>query len=256
MMNTYFLRTFSAVTFIFFVLNISAQDKNVLLKQAKDLELKFDEAGALEKYKQLVAIDSSDITALVKCTEFNCSIGERQKDKKMKAAYFDSASVYAKKAYQQSSNNADACYAMALAATRKTEVEGDNKNLIEDVNQIKIYADKALAINSNHAKANYILGKWHFELIHSSWLKRSEIKKFYSGIPDTQIDSAAYYMERSRVDDPYFALDYLDLAKVYQYDHQPGKAIDVLNKLVKLPNRTFDDAAIKEEGKQMFASMQ
>jgi hypothetical protein len=43
---------------------------------------------------------------------------------------------------------------------------------------------------------------------------------------------------------------------VYQYDHQPAKAIDVLNKLVKLPNHTFDDAAIKEEGKKMLAEMQ
>ena len=62
--------------------------------------------------------------------------------------------------------------------------------------------------------------------------------------------------EKSRVIDPYFALDYLDLAKVYQYDHQPGKALDILNKLVKLPNRTFDDAAIKEEGRKMLEGMQ
>jgi hypothetical protein len=256
MFNSYFTKTFTAIIFIFLLMHVSAQDKNVLLKQAKDLELKFDEPGALEKYKQIVSADSSDIFSLVKCAEFNCSIGERQKDKKVKAIYFDSASVYAQKAYQQNSNNADACYVMALVAIRKTEVEDDNKKLFDDIKQIKIYADRALAINPNHAKANYILGKWHFELIHSSWLKRSEIKKFYNAIPDTQIDSAAYYMERSRVDDPYFALDYLDLAKIYQYDHQPAKAIDVLNKLVKLPTRTFDDAAIKEEGKKMLAGMQ
>ena len=256
MFNSCFTKTFAATILIFLVMNVSAQDRNILLKQAKDLELKFDEAGALEKYKQLVQVDSSDIAALVKCTEFNCSMGERQKDKKVKTTYFDSADVYAQKGYRQNSGNADACYAMALVMAKKTEVEDDNKKLLEDVKQIKIYADKALAINPNHAKANYILGKWHFELIRLSWLKRAAIKTFYGGIPDTQIDSAAYYMEKSRVADPYFALDYLDLAKVYQYDHQPAKAIDVLNRLVKLPNRTFDDAAIKEEGKKMLAGMQ
>ena len=256
MFNSFSRKTFAAIVFIFLMMHVSAQDRSLLLKQAKDLELKFDEAGALEKYKQLAQIDPTDITALVKCTEFNCSIGERQKDKKVKETYCDSAAVYAQKAYQQNSNNADACYAMALVAAKKTETDDDNKKVIEHVKQIKIYADKALAINANHAKANYILGKWHFELIRLSWLKRAAIKTFYGGIPDTQIDSAAYYMEKSRVDDPYFALDYLDLAKVYQYDHQPGKAIDVLSKLVKLPNRTFDDSAIKEEGKKMLAEMQ
>ncbi len=256
MFNSYFTKTFAVIIFLFLMTHVFAQDKNVLLKQAKDLELKFDEASALEKYKQIISIDTSDIFSLVKCAEFNCSIGERQKDKKVKSIYFDSADVYTQKAYRQNSNNADACYAMALVAAKKTEVEDDNKKLLEEVRQIKIYADKALFINPNHSKANYVLGKWHFELIRLSWLKKAAIKTFYGGIPDTQIDSAAYYMEKSRVSDPYFALDYLDLAKVYQYDHQPGKAIDVLNKLVKLPNRTFDDAAIKEEGRKMLEGMQ
>lgn len=249
-------KNLAVIICIFFSLHSFTQDNGVLLKEAKDLELKFDEAGALQKYKTLTEKDPSNIPALVKCAEFNCSIGERQKDKKIKAAYFDSAFIYAQHAYNNDSKNADACYAMALVAAKKTEIDEDNKKVIEDVKQIKIYGDQALAINPNHAKANYILGKWHFELIRLSWLKRAAIKTFYGGIPDTQIDSAAYYMEKSRASDPYFALDYLDLAKVYQYDHQPGKAIDVLNKLVKLPTRTFDDGAIKEEGKKMLAAME
>lgn len=241
---------------IFLLMKSFSQDNASLLREANNLELKFDEPAALEKYKQVVAADSSNIFALVKCTELNCSIGERQKDKKAKAAYFDSAEDYAAKAYKQSASNADACYAMALVAAKKTETDDENKMILEDVKQIKLYADQSLAINPNNAKANYILGKWHFELIRLSWIKRAAIKTFYGGIPDTQIDSAVYYMEKSRTEDPYFALDYLDLAKVYQYDHQPGKAIDVLNKLVRLPNRVFDDAAIKQEGKQMLESLQ
>lgn len=256
-MYTFVSKQFPAcILFICIALNLRAQDNNVLLKEAQNLELKFDEPGALEKYKELATADPSNIPALVKCTELNCRIGERQKDKKAKASYFANAAVYANDAYQKNDANADVCYAVALVAGKMTEVEDDNKKLIEDVKDIKIYADKALAIDGNHAKANYILGKWHFELIRLSWLKRAAIKAFYGGIPDTQIDSAAIYMEKSRSRDPYFSLAYLDLAKVYQYDHQPGKAIDVLNKLIKLPNRIYDDPAIKEEGKQMLAEMQ
>ena len=82
------------------------------------------------------------------------------------------------------------------------------------------------------------------------------MKNFYHGIFDTQLDSAAYYMEKAKTIEPYFAIDYLDLAKVYAYDRQPAKALGVLEKLVKLPNRTYDDPAIKEEGKKMLATMQ
>ena len=235
---------------------VSAQDNAVLLKEAKTLELKFDEPGALERYKQLAAADPSNITVLVKCAELSCSIGERQKDKKQKTTYFQEAADYANKAYQQNASSADACYAMALAAGKMTAVEDDGKKQIGDIKNMKIYADQALAIDANHAKANYLLGKWHFQSISLGWLKKPGVKAFYGGIADTQIDSAAMYMEKSISVDPYFSLVYLDLAKAYQYDHQPGKAIDVLNKLVKLPNRVYDDPAIKEEGKQLLQSME
>ncbi len=252
-------RFFKSIVIIFILfasVQLFAQNNATLLRNAQNLELKFDEAGALNLYKQIVANDASNILALIKCAELNCSIGSREKDKKVKAEYFQAAQNFAQQAYTKDSLNADACYAVALVSTKMLTIDDDNKKLVEDIKQIKIFSDKALAINANHAKVNYILGKWHFELIHSSWLKKSAVKNFYGGIFDTQVDSAIYYMEKARSIEPYFALDYLDLAKVYAYDHQPAKAIDVLNKLIKLPNRSFDDASIKEEGKQMLATMQ
>jgi regulator of microtubule dynamics RMD1/3-like protein len=241
---------------LFFSVPAFAQDNAQLLRDANNLELKFDEPGALEKYKQVAANYPSNIKALVKCTELNCSIGKRQTDKNAKATYYQSAQDFAQQAYAEDSTNSDACYAKALVATRMSEAESDNKKLNDYIRQIKIYSDKALASNANNAKANYIMGKWHFELIRSNWIKKPAMKNFYDGIFDTQVDSAAYYMEKARTIEPYFALDYLDLAKVYMYDHQPAKGLVVLEKLIKLPNRTYDDPAIKQEGQQLLSTMQ
>lgn len=241
---------------IFLVLQLYAQDNNALLREANNLELKFDEAGALEKYKQVAANDAGNIRALIKCAELNCSIGSREKDINAKANYFQQAFTYAKQAYAKDSNNSDACYVMALVNYSINELKPDNKKLVDNIRQIKIYSDKALVANNNNGKANYIMGLWHFELIQSGWLKKQAVKNFYNAIPDTQVDSAAYYMEKARSAEPYFALNYLGLAKVYIYDHQPAKAIGVLEKLVKLPNRTFNDKAYKEEGKQLLAKLQ
>ena len=83
------IKPFAAIIFVLVTLKVYSQDKNVLLKQAKDFELKFDEPNALEKYRAIVSLDSTDISSLVKCTEFNCSIGERQPDKKIKAIFYD-----------------------------------------------------------------------------------------------------------------------------------------------------------------------
>lgn len=240
---------------LFLSLQVFAQDNAVLLREAKQLELKFDEAGALEKYKQLATADASNINALIKCAELNCNIGNRDKDILSKTNYFKQALAYAQQAYAKDSVNSDACYAMALVNYKMNALDSDNKQLIENIKQVKIYSDKSLAADPNNAKANYLLGMWHFELIRSGWLKKKGIKDFYNKIPDTQIDSAVFYMEKARSLAPYFAQDYLDLAKVYIYDHQPAKALEILNKLVKLPTRIYDDVAYKEEGKQLLEKM-
>jgi hypothetical protein len=55
--------------------------------------------------------------------------------------------------------------------------------------------------------------------------------------------------------DQYFVANYLNLAKAYKHDNKPAKAIEVLQKLVKLPNRTAADASLKAEGKKMLDEM-
>ena len=44
---------------------------------------------------------------------------------------------------------------MALTQAKLSEIQPDNKKLIECVRNSKIYADEALAINPAHAKANF-----------------------------------------------------------------------------------------------------
>jgi hypothetical protein len=63
-------------------------------------------------------------------------------------------------------------------------------------------------------------------------------------------------MEKCKTLMPYFVQNYLDLAKAYGYKNRPAQEIEILNKMVKLPTRTADDAALKEEGKKMLSSLQ
>lgn len=233
----------------------NAQDVNILLKEASNLEKQLKEPEALEKYKQAALIDSNNVSTLVKCAELNCSMGARQTDKNAKSNFYTAAKDYAQKAVARNPNNADANYAMALVAAKMTEVEPEKKQVTDYVRQTKTYADKALSIDPNHAKANYIEGKWHYEMVTLSWLKKTAVKALYGGLPKGNMDSAIYYMEKCRKLDQYFVRNYLDLAKAYQYIKQPTNALEVLNKLVKLPNRTADDAALKEEGQKLLDEM-
>ncbi|WP_018615661.1 hypothetical protein [Segetibacter koreensis] len=244
------------LVFVMLSVQLFSQDVNVLLKEATNLERSLKEEAALAKYKQVLATDKNNITALVRSSELSSAVGARQADKNAKTSYYNQARDYADKAISIDSNNADAYYVRAVAAGKLTEVETDNKKLVEDVKDIKTFSDKALSINPNHGKAYYILGKWNFEVLTLSWAKKAAVKVLFGGMPKATIENAYKYMERSKTLEPYFVLNYLDLAKAYKYDHKPAQAIEVLNQLVKLPTRTEDDVALKSEGKKMLSEMQ
>jgi len=242
--------------FIFISVQLFSQQTDVLLKEAVNLERSLKEEAALDKYKQILAADSNNVKALIRSSELSSAIGARQADKNAKANYYNLARDYADKAILKDPSNADAYYARAVAAGKLTETETDNKKLVAEVNDIKVYADKALAINPNHGRANYVLGKWNYEVVTLSWAKKAAVKVLYGGMQKATIENVYNYMEKCKQLEPYFVLNYLDLAKAYKYDHKPAQAIEVLNQLVKLPTRTADDAALKSEGKKMLSEMQ
>ena len=233
-----------------------AQDVAVLLKEADNFERQIKEPEALEKYKSVIELDPSNVKALVKASELNASIGGRQFDKNNKRLFFETSLAFAKKAFDADPNNADANYSMGMAAGKMTDVETENKKIVAFVKDAKSFNEKAIVLNPKHAKATYSLGKWNYEMVNLSGLKKIAVKLFYGGLPNGDLDSAITYFEKCRILDPYFALNYLDLAKAYRDNHRPAQAIEILNKLVKLPIRTGDDVAIKAEGSKMLNDIQ
>ena len=211
---------------------------------------------ALYKYKQILAIEPANIKALIKAAELNAGIGGRELNKVNKRLYTESAMVFAKKAYELDAKNADANYVMAMVSGKMTDIETENKKIVQYVKDVKKFAENALMINPNHARANYSLGKWHYEMVNLMGLKKVAVKLFYGGLPDGDLDSAIVHFEKCKMADPYFVLNYLDLAKAYRDNHRPTQTIETLNKLIKLPIRTADDAALKAEGTKLLDAVQ
>lgn len=250
-MKTLFVLLFSLVS-----IAAIAQETNLLFKEADNFEYQFKEQDALDKYKQILVIESFNIKALVKATELSCSIGERLLNKTDKRITFESALAYAQRAVQADSSSADAYCAIALASNKMTEVESDNKKVAIFIKDMKHNADKALKLNPNHAMANFIEGKWHYEMITLNWAKRLAAKTLYGGLPNADIDSAIQYLEKSRSLDPYFLLNTVTLAKAYKENNRPAKEIEILNRAVKLPIRRFDDTALKAEAQKRLQELQ
>ncbi len=233
-----------------------AQDNNVLFKQAENLEHSFKEPEALDKYKQILTNDAVNIKALVKATELSCSIGSRLENKNDKRLNYESALAFAQRALKVDTNSAEANYAVAMASGKMTEVETENKKIVAFVNDTKTYIEKALAINPNFGKAYFVLGRWNFEMVNLSGIKKAAVKLFYGGLPDASLDNAIIYMEKCKLLEPYYMINYFYLNKAYKQYDKPAKQIEVLSKMVKLPLRTFDDAAMKEDAQKQLQQLQ
>lgn len=245
-----------AIVMLMLSTQLFGQDVNVLLKEAQNLDRALKEDFAFDKYKQVLAVDPKNMQALIRSGEISIAAGNRQEDKKIRKGFYETGKVFADKALAVDTNSADAYYIRALAAGRLAEVETENKKIAANIKEVRTYVDKALSINPNHAKANYVLGKWHFDMVSTPWAKKAAFKVLFGAMPNATIEDAEKYMEKAKKLEPYFVINSLDLAKAYKYDSKPAKAIEVLNQLVKLPNRTADDANLKAEGKKLLSEMQ
>ena len=228
-----------------------AQTAEELIKSGDELYNQLKEEDALIKYKSALSLSPSNMNVLVRATEICLSVGGRQADKNAKKRWSDLAITYARQAWNADSNNAQSCYVMAAVCGRMTEIESDKKKIVAYVRDIKMYADRGLKINPNYGKINFIEGKWHFEMVTLNWAKRLAVKALYGGLPDGNIDSCIYYLEKCRQQDIYYVYNFLMLAKAYKENNNPTKTIDILNKLLKLPISCQDDKAYKEEAKKM-----
>ncbi len=241
---------------IFCSYTLLAQNTSTLIQQAEQLERQLKEADASSLYQAVLLQDPRNVQALCKLAELQSILGEKATDKKAKQLYFETSYSFAKRAWLADSNRVETNYVMAMASGKMTDFESDNKKVVGFVRDIKDYAERAIKINPNYGKAQYVLGKWHYEMYILSGFKKAAVKLMYGGLPSGDPDIAIACMEKCRNLEPYFVSNYLDLGRAYKEVRKPTEAIDVLTKLQKLPNRNSADPLQKAAGATLLATLQ
>ena len=231
-----------------------AQDVAYLVKEGEELEKSQKENEALQKYLEALKLAPNDITALINASELYSVFGNREKEKKSKLDYYTAAKTYAESALKVNAANADANYVMAMSLGRMAMISS-GKEKVNFVRDIKKYADEAIKINPSHAYAIHILGKWHYEVSNLNMAEKAALKVIYGGLPASSMQMAITNYEKARSLDPWFVLNYLELAKAYKENGQSDKAIEALTKMQKLPPKTKDDPGYKAEGKKLLESL-
>jgi tetratricopeptide (TPR) repeat protein len=246
------MRKISFCLLLLFAGTLHAQDVSYLTREAEQFEKEKKDEEALKKYQEALQVSPSDERSLFKCSELSSIIGNRQADKKLKADYFAAARTYAETVVKQYPGSADANYAIALSLDKSYT---GTKERLQKTGDILKYLDSALKIKPDHARSLYMMGKWNVEISGMNVAEKGALKTLFGGLPSASLPTAINYFEKARKADPNYLLNYLDMAKAYKKNGQSDKAIDILNRLIKLPPRTADDYGYKAEGKILLESL-
>jgi tetratricopeptide (TPR) repeat protein len=233
-----------------------AQDPASLLEEGRRLELKLKDEDALEKYRQVLVIQPSNLTAVLRSAEVTCAVASRKTSVDEKAAGYEQARRFAEAALRLDSNSAEANYMMAVVLAKLTEVEKRNDEVVKYVKQVKSYIDKALKLDPGFGKAWHVLGKWHLEVVTLSGIKKAALKVIYGGVGEASLATAIECMEKCKTLEPYYTRNFLDLARAYEFGKQYEKSIKLLEQLAKLPTKRQDDVVAKAEGAVMLQKLQ
>lgn len=227
------------------------QDVSRIIKEADRIDASMNDEQAMNKYKEALKLQPTNIYALCKCSELCSRIGGRLKEDKVKQDnFYAAATMYAQSALRINPHYSDANFVKALVIGREA-MRKSGKEKIEAVKDIKKYADFAIQYDSQNYKAWYILGKWYYEINGLNYFERAAVKVFYGSLPPAGIDDAIHCFEKSKSINPGFVLNYLSLAKAYKKTDEEKIAKQNLMVMFTLPDKTQDDEKIKNEGRDL-----
>ncbi len=241
-------------SFLFCYVTAFEQDVNYLVQEGNALEKSMKDDEALLKYTEALKLAPSDFSALVNTSRLYSITGARIKDKKKQVEYLQAARTYAASGLLVGQDSAQSHYVMALAMDKLALTAG-GKEKATYLREVKKHADSTLLINPKHIGALHLLGKWNMEIATSSVTEKAALKVLYGGLPSASLQVSIINFEKAKQGDPWFVANYLELAKAYIANGQTDKAIEALNRMIKLPPRTADDAGLKTEGKKLLESL-
>ena len=222
-----------------------ASDKfQIAVKEGYYFEKQFREKEALAKFREANALNPNDLTALYKCSELCSRIGNREVNNTIRDKYYNSALAFARQAILLHPQSDEANLAMSIAMGR-IALTKSGKEKISSVKDIKIYAEKAIAINNSNYKAWHVIGKWYYEVSNLNFFEKTAVKMFYGGLPDASFAQAIMAFEKARSLSKNFCLNHLELARSYHKNNENSKAKIILQELLKMSNSTEDDIPIK-----------
>jgi tetratricopeptide (TPR) repeat protein len=207
--------------------------------------------AALADYKAAISADSTAEEAYWKASRTLVDLGEYEPDKDKQKDLYAEAKDLATKAVALKPADPEAHFSVARAVGRVALSVG-KKERVRFAKDVRTEAMETLRLDSVHAGANHVMGRWNAEIMRLSGFSRFMAKNFLGGdvFGTASWAEAVRYMERAVALDPVRITHHLDLAEVYRDRNKPGdkaKAQAQFQAVIDGQITDFNDAHYKKE---------
>lgn len=223
--------------------------------KAEILNRELKEPEALVEFLKAYELEKNNDYILWNISFLYSKIGFRFNDNDKMNEYYNLAKKFAEFSLKANSNNAECNYVMAVAIGRIAEIASVSER-VAAAREIKKYGEKALEINTDHAFANHLLGKWHYRAANLSWPEQIAADFFFGGLGEASNELSVNYFKKAIKIDPNEAFFYLDLAIEYEEIDENEKAIELLKKAINLKPRAVDDPMYLNQCRELLKELE
>lgn len=225
------------------------------LSEADSLYEKFHEEKALNLYESVLKQDPDHYTALWRSSFLYSRIGYRLDSEDRQRNYYNTAIALAKRALQVDSTDAQSNFVMSVAQGRKAMISGARERVAAS-RSIKRYASQAIRLDSTHAGAWHVLGRWHLKVANLNFVERAAANTLFGGLPQASEQNAVHALEKALELNPQYILYYYDLARAYKQIGKEDQAVATCRKALQREPLTPGDPRLLNQCEMLIQSVQ
>jgi len=223
-----------------------------LISIGDSLYAQSDMQSALEYYEQAYDIDSSDYYLLLKLTRVCNDLGEyyyelRDEESSEKVVY--EGVDFAERFYSLYPDSAKVYAYLAWSYGNQALFEG-GKEKIKLAHKIKDNAVIAISMDSTDHLPYVILGIYNRQIGALSWFERLFANTFFGDVPEGSFEESEKMMLKALELQPRIVIATFHLSLTYKEMGEEEKEIEMLKKVLEMPNLNFRDTYAKRKSKE------
>lgn len=228
-----------------------------LLRQARlaDTQLRNQQALQLALQAEQLAPKNAEILCLIAKEYSQLAADARDAGKTREERWLDDLALgYGVRAVNADPGSALAHASLAICYARSSLLEGARKK-IEYSKQVRLEAEKAIALDPNQDVALHVLGAWNYNMVQLNPFLKKVVECIYGKFPEASLADSALYFQRASAAAPTRLMHQAALARTYAAMGEKEKALRALASAEALPIKEKEDAFFLKQARQAVSKM-